>query len=170
MGIEDRSTVGDADPDRGVRWRRRWWRWWRRNSPPDSAGDGYFYENDSNHFGRLPCTGLMHASHSYAHWQHLYLASDINGSGKITGLAYKYASAVSSAITCTGATIKLGHTLLSAVTSTFADNVANGKGGQTTVLSNGTLSFPADAAGTWHTVEFTTPFDYNGNRQSGCRC
>jgi len=99
---------------------------------------------------------------AYQHWQNLYRAADIKGSGKITGLAYKYDIALNNTVTCPNTTIKLGHTMLSVITTTFASNVSNGKGSQVTVLSNGTLTFPQGSSNTWHAITFAEPFDYNG--------
>lgn len=99
---------------------------------------------------------------SYARWQTLYRASEIRASGRITGLSIRYEAALASAATCTNVTVKLGHTVRSFLTTTFADNTGTGRGGQTTALSSGTVTFPADAAGTWHPIIFTTSFDYNG--------
>lgn len=98
----------------------------------------------------------------YAHWQSLYTAGSISASGRISGVSIQYQDVLATAVTCTNLTIKVGHTAVSALTGTFANNVATGRGGQTTVLANGSVTFPADAAGTWHPITFTTPFAYNG--------
>ncbi|MFH0977193.1 MAG: hypothetical protein V1874_15545 [Spirochaetota bacterium] len=135
------------------------------DSGPGATPAGTFTKIASNVSSNY--AGSFNQSSVYAHWQSLYKASGstnsaINASGKITGIAIQYHTGLGTNVTCTNLTIKLGHTSLSAVTDTFANNVSNGKGGQTTVLSNGTVTFPADAAGTWHNITFTTPFDYNG--------
>src|SRR5712692_6034916 len=69
---------------------------------------------------------------------------------------------MSAAVTCPNVTIKLSHSNLVNLTSTFANNLSTGQGGQTTVLANGSVSFPAGAAGSWHTIAWSTPFHYNG--------
>lgn len=106
-------------------------------------------------------TGLLDTD-PYAHFQYLYLASNINGAGRIAGLAIKYMSTVGTAVTCPNATINLSHSNLANLTNTFASNLGTGQGGQTTVLNNATMTFPAGAAGSWQTISLATPFDYNG--------
>ena len=106
--------------------------------------------------------GFFTDTHNYAFWQNLYLSSAIDAAGNVTGVAIQYQIDLTSAVTCTGITIKMGHTMLSAITNTFANNVANGKGGQTTVLSNGIVTFPTGSAGNWQNISLTTPFAYNG--------
>ena len=111
--------------------------------------------------GGASYSGLL-STNAYAHYQYLYLASNINGSGMITGLAIKYNSAVATAVTCPNATINLSHSNLANLTNTFASNLGTGQGGQTTVLNNATMTFPAGAAGSWQTISLATPFNYNG--------
>ena len=111
--------------------------------------------------GSTTYTGLLDAD-LYAHYQYLYLASNINGAGRITGLAIKYRSTMATAVTCPNATIKLSHSNLANLTGTFANNLGTGQGSQTTVLNNATMTFPAGAAGSWQTILLATPFDYNG--------
>ena len=111
--------------------------------------------------GSTTYTGLLDAD-LYAHYQYLYLASNINGAGRITGLAIKYRSTMVTAVTCPNATIKLSHSNLANLTGTFANNLGTGQGSQTTVLNNATMTFPAGAAGSWQTILLATPFDYNG--------
>jgi hypothetical protein len=111
--------------------------------------------------GSANYTGLLDAD-TYAHYQYLYLASIINGAGRITGLAIKYRSTMDTAVTCPNATIKLSHSNLANLTGTFANNLGTGQGSQTTVLNNATMTFPAGAAGSWQTILLATPFDYNG--------
>ena len=108
--------------------------------------------------------------------QNLYTASTISASGKITSIAIKYSNTLASDVTCTGVTVKLGHTNLTNLTGTFANNYATGQGGQVTVLSDAVVTLPAAAANTWHAINFTTPFEYNGidnlvvdiNRPNNC--
>ncbi|MEK6745325.1 MAG: hypothetical protein AABZ15_17055 [Nitrospirota bacterium] len=77
-------------------------------------------------------------------------------------MAMHYRSDLASTVTCTGVTYKLGGTNLTAFTNTYANNINTGQGGQTTVLSNGIVTFPTGSAGAWATITFTTPFYYNG--------
>lgn len=112
--------------------------------------------------GGTDYTGLLDAASAYAHYQYLYLASDIKGAGRVTGLAIKYRNALAAAVTCPNATIKLSHSNLVNLTSAFASNLGTGQGSQTVVLNNTTMTFPAGAAGSWQTVSFAIPFEYNG--------
>ena len=94
------------------------------------------------------------------HVQHLYLASEINGSGPVTGLAYQMNTA-SNAATYT-ATIRLGHTTLATLGTTFADNF---DAGAPVVVANAiTFSIPAGLnAGDWFWVPLPDiTFTYNG--------
>jgi len=99
---------------------------------------------------------------SYIHYQFLYTAGAINASGKITGISVQYRADVASQISCPNVTIKLGHTNLANLTTTFANNVQTGQGSQVTVLNNSTVTFPAGTTGTYQTISFATPFEYNG--------
>ncbi len=68
--------------------------------------------------------------------QHLYLADWIGGSGYITAIAFKSNTDTATEITCPDLTLKMGHTSLSALTDTFANNVEEGKGSVETILTN----------------------------------
>jgi hypothetical protein len=99
------------------------------------------------------------------HSQSLYLASAINGSGRITKIRVQYASAEPAAITCPDVTIKMGHTSVTSPTglsTTFANNVQQGRGAHQTVLANGSIVFPVGVATNWHEIVLGAPFDYNG--------
>jgi len=98
----------------------------------------------------------------YARWQSLYTANTISAAGKVTGLALRYGADLASAVTCTGVTLKLGHTNATDLSTTFSSNIGTGQGSQSTVLANASITFPAAATGAWQTISFTTPFDYNG--------
>jgi hypothetical protein len=93
--------------------------------------------------------------------QTLYLASEINGAGKITTLRLQRA-AVATTVTCPNTTIKLGHTNATALSATFANNAETGQGSLSTVLNNATLTIPAGTANTWFDIPLATPFEYNG--------
>jgi hypothetical protein len=92
--------------------------------------------------------------------QNLYLASEIDGSGPVTGLAFQM-NAVSTAQTYT-ATVRMGHTTLAALGTTYADNYD--AGAPVTVANAVTFSIPAGIpAGEWFWVPLpTSTFTYNG--------
>ena len=94
--------------------------------------------------------------------QMLYTAAEIGGAGRITALRFKYSASVAASVTCPNTTIRLGHTRLTALTTTFGANVNQGSGSQRTVLDNTTVSIPAGAAGAWFEIPLATPFEYNG--------
>ncbi len=92
--------------------------------------------------------------------QTLYTASEVGGAGKISALHFRRAFAVATPVTCPNATVRLGHTSLSALTSDFASNID--RSSLVTALNNATVTIPAGAANTWFEIPFTTPFGYNG--------
>ena len=94
--------------------------------------------------------------------QLLYLSSEIDGSGYMTKISFKRAATVSTSVTCASTTVKLGHSVVSALTVTYANNVEQGQGSQATMIDNGTITIPAGAAGEYFDIPFTTPFYYNG--------
>ena len=91
--------------------------------------------------------------------QMLYLASEINGAGPITGIALQ-----TSATTTTGSytyTLKLGHTTLSELTTSFAANYNAGM--PSTLVSSGSFTIPAGVpAGEYIWIPFPGTFTYNG--------
>jgi hypothetical protein len=93
--------------------------------------------------------------------QHLYLSGDIDGSGYIEALSFRYQDHVAAGFNCPDVTIKMGHTSLSSLTTTFANNVEVGRGSLETVLS-GAISGPAGSAGDYFTIPLDTQFHYNG--------
>ena len=94
------------------------------------------------------------------HVQHLYLKNEINGSGPITGLAYQM-NATSSAATYT-VTIRLAHTTLTTLGTTFANNY--GSSAPAVVANTVTFSIPVGIpAGEWFWVPLPdSTFIYNG--------
>ena len=103
--------------------------------PAQPLATGTFVKTPAD--GNLGSGGLFDDFSAYARWQNLYTADTISASGRLMGIAVKYESVLVSAVTCTGVTIKVGHTNVTALTNIFANNVATGRGGQTTVLSHG---------------------------------
>lgn len=94
--------------------------------------------------------------------QSLYLASEIGGSGKITTIRLMRSATSASAVTCPNTTIKMGHTTVSALTTTWANNVETGQGAENIVVNNSTITIPAAASNSWIEIPLSTPFDYNG--------
>ncbi|MEN8148007.1 MAG: hypothetical protein ABFR02_10380 [Campylobacterota bacterium] len=92
--------------------------------------------------------------------QFLLLAGDIAGSGNIESISFRSFGA-EVATTCADANISMGHTSLSGLTLTYADNVEEGKGTLQTVVER-SLSISALAAGELFTIDLDTPFNYNG--------
>ena len=91
------------------------------------------------------------------HTQNLYTASDINGSGPITGLGFQVNGPTSEAVYV--ATVKLGHTGLTDLQTVYADN----SGDLVTVATNINFTVPAGlAAGDWFWVPLTGSFNYDG--------
>jgi hypothetical protein len=66
------------------------------------------------------------------------------------------------ATTCPNFSVRLGHTNLTALNTTFADNVNTGQGSLTTVIDDQSFTVPAGNAGTWINVPLQAAFDYNG--------
>lgn len=94
--------------------------------------------------------------------QHLYYASEVGGSGKITKIRLQLGGANAVAVTCPNVTVTMGQTNLTALTTSFAGNVNTGQGSQVTVLNNAAITIPIGAANSWVDIPLTTPFDYNG--------
>ncbi|MDH3974265.1 MAG: hypothetical protein OEV42_08300 [Deltaproteobacteria bacterium] len=93
---------------------------------------------------------------------HLYHAEDIKGSGNITALRFRYDSDLLTDTTCNNTTIKLGHTNVTDLTTTFNDAVETGQGGFVTVIDNTTVNIPTGAAGEFFEIPLTGTFNYNG--------
>ncbi len=92
----------------------------------------------------------------------LYLANEINGSGFITKIGFRYDQDLVAAVTCSNTTIRLGHTRVVALTIPFANNVETGDGSLETVINNGTIRIPAGSAGTYFEITLDASFYYNG--------
>jgi len=94
-----------------------------------------------------------------SHTQMLYLASEITGTGPITGIGFQ-AHFLTSGSSYTY-TLKLGHTTLSALTTTFASNFNAGT--PSTIVTSGSFTLPAGIpAGEYFWVPFPGTFTYNG--------
>jgi hypothetical protein len=98
------------------------------------------------------------ASYPEMRFQTIWLQSQIGEGGTITLVEHQDWSASSTGGTFTGCLVKLCHTSLSAITSTFADNY----GGNTPVtIINGTVIVPDVNNGDWWTLASGSLFDYN---------
>lgn len=94
------------------------------------------------------------------HAQFLYLASEINGSGPITGIAFVHESAASIAANYV-VNVRLGHTSLTSLTTSFSGNLDSGT--PTTVAANLYFNVPSDLpAGRLIWIPLTGAFSYNG--------
>jgi len=100
-------------------------------------------------------------SFAYTRAQYLYTSGEIKGSGRMTALRFRRSSANIST-TCPQLTVRLGHTNIGALTTTFASNVETGQGSQVTVVNDLNFTIPAGAAGEWIDIPLQVPFDYNG--------
>jgi len=112
--------------------------------------------------GLTSWAGFLTSTNDTCRWQNLYLADAIAGSGNITSIAFQYQRDEATPLTFQHLTVKLSHSSLADLSTTFADNLGSGKGSQTTVLSDATVTFPAGSAGSWHAIPLTTSFNYNG--------
>lgn len=93
--------------------------------------------------------------------QILYTASEINGTGYIHALRFRRGE-VTAAESCPNTTIRLGHTSVSVLTNTFADNVEQGRGSLLTVLDDATVTIPAGDADSWFEIPLAVDFYHNG--------
>ena len=95
-------------------------------------------------------------------FQILYRASDINGSGMISSISFQRELANVTDILCPNITIRMGHTSLTDLTATFADNIEQGSGSFEIVLDNKTVTALVGAAGDYFDINLDVPFNYNG--------
>lgn len=93
----------------------------------------------------------------------MYQADEVNGSGYINALYFKYGSTVAADVTCNNITIKLGHTSRTNATGLLADLTMNANvGSLVTVLNNATITIPAGTGGNYFKIPLTDTFNYNG--------
>lgn len=112
-------------------------------------------------FGGVNSNFYPFHSSNLPHSQHLYLASEVNGSGPITGLAFQMGT-ISAAASYT-ATISLGHTTQPVLSENFANNFdVDGS-----VVAANAVEFTIPAAipaGEWFWVPLPdSTFSYNGS-------
>jgi hypothetical protein len=103
----------------------------------------------------------------YIRVQHLYSGTSgptgnrIQGSGYVTAVAFR-SNSETAGLACPDVTIKMGHTSVTSLTTTFADNVEQGKGPLVTVLQNKQIAVPAGGVGDYVRLNLDTPFYFNG--------
>lgn len=138
---------------------------WTRTDGSPTGSTGIFFTDlvfdFSGGVDKLEKTGTSNNywpfTNESAHTQNLYTAADINGSGPITGLAFQM-NAPSTEQTFT-VSVKLGHTTLTDLTGTFADNSSD----LTAVAADINFTVPAGlVAGDWFWVPLNGSFKYNG--------
>ncbi|MDH3975643.1 MAG: hypothetical protein OEV42_15300 [Deltaproteobacteria bacterium] len=95
-------------------------------------------------------------------YHHLYRAGDIKGSGNMTVLRFQYHTNLAADVTCDNTTLKLGHTNVTDLTTTFTDAIETGQGSFVTIVDNATITFPAGAVGEFFEIPISGAFNYNG--------
>ncbi len=103
----------------------------------------------------------LFAANDFRHYQLLYRASDIAGSGNINSIFFKYAAGVSRT-SCPHVTIRLAHTSRENLATGNMDLNIAGRGSAVTVLDDATITVPAGNAGDYFKIALSTPFAYNG--------
>lgn len=97
-----------------------------------------------------------------ARYMMLYLAEDIQASGMISSIWMKRSAVMGAGINCPNVTVKMGHTYIGSLVTTFASNVEQGQGAFTTVINNASINVPAGAADTYFEIALPQSFNYNG--------
>ncbi|NOX91908.1 MAG: hypothetical protein GXP18_05510, partial [Gammaproteobacteria bacterium] len=96
-----------------------------------------------------------------AHYQGLVLAQDIKGSGPLTKLSFRFATG-STGNSCPNVTIRMGHTSVTDLDITYANNAEQGSGSFMTVFDDTTLNIPGGNTGDYFTIPLNDTFSYNG--------
>jgi hypothetical protein len=100
---------------------------------------------------------------AYTRAQYLYTPAEIRGTGRLTALRQRRsAPSANLSSSCPQLSVRLGHTNLAALTTTFASNFETGQGSLVTVINNLNFAIPAGPAGEWIDLPLQVPFDYNG--------
>ncbi|HPD56367.1 MAG TPA: hypothetical protein P5294_09745 [Smithellaceae bacterium] len=97
-----------------------------------------------------------------ARYMMLYRAQDIQASGMISVISLKRSDVMGSSINCPNVTVKMGHTNVTGLYTTFANNIEQGQGAFTTVINNASINVPAGAADTYFDITLPQAFNYNG--------
>jgi len=116
-----------------------------------TGGDNSLVYTDSPNVNNYPFN-----NNTYRKIQLLYPASDVNGSGRITGIGLQLGNTTGATHTVT---VRLGHTNLTNLTTTSWDS--NFTGSTSTVATNASLTIPVGKTGyVW--LPISGSFDYNG--------
>lgn len=110
--------------------------------------------------GQGDWTGLFATFATGSRYQGLVRASDLGGSGAIRSIAFQHAS-TNAENTCPNVVIKLAHTTLANLTTTYANNINRGE--LETVFTSASLDLPAGESDEWFNLSLDTPFYYNGH-------
>jgi hypothetical protein len=103
----------------------------------------------------------MFSTDPFHHYQILYKAADIAGSGNIRSIQFKYDADLTSALTCPHVTIKLAHTNVADLVTDMTQNIKD-KGSAVTVLNDATFTIPAGLATNYFEIPLSSQFNYNG--------
>ncbi len=112
--------------------------------------------------GGASSASSMWGTHDESRYMMMFPAGDIKGAGMITSISFKYNASPGADRTFNGVTIKMGHTSVTTLSSTYASNVQQGKGTYTTVLDNQSVTIPNCTVCDYFTIQLTQPFYYNG--------
>jgi hypothetical protein len=91
--------------------------------------------------------------------QMLYTAAEVGGGGRISAIRFQRA-APGPEVTCPNVAVRFGHTSLTALTTTFPNNVDSSS--LATALLSGSITIPAGDAGTLFELKLATPYEYDG--------
>lgn len=83
-------------------------------------------------------------------------------SGYIKAIAFRAYITTASPTSCSDITIKMGHTSVTSLSATFAENIEQGKGTLETVLNRAQVVIPPVNAGDYFTIQLDKAFYYNG--------
>ena len=105
---------------------------------------------------------VLFSDYSQLRFHLLYRADDISGSGNITAIRFRLDTDLLTDVSCGNVTLKLGHSSVTDLTTTFADAIETGKGSFVTVIDNAAINIPADTAGAYIEIQLSETFNYNG--------
>lgn len=88
-------------------------------------------------------------------------AGDISASGELSALRLQLHVDVDEEFTCSGVTVRVGHTSVDGLDTTFDANIG-GKGALVTVIDSAMLTIPAGNAGDFFEIPFADTAYYNG--------
>ncbi len=99
---------------------------------------------------------------SDSRYQLLYTPTDLEGSGNIESIGFQLFQNEATGVNCPNVTIKIGHTSLATLTTTYDSNVETGQGSRVTATSDLSLTIPSGLAGDYFSIPLDEPFNYNG--------